>query len=94
MNKPTTEKLVLLDFFQEDCRQCQTMTPVLTQVLQRLGGSLELVQVDTTKNLPVAVAYQVGSVPTLILLKDGIVCWRKAGLISRRELEQAIGQHL
>lgn len=90
MSSEPSKKLVLLEFYKDDCRQCQTMEPVLEKLMQRKTGMLEVVRVDADKNLSVAVLYGVRSVPAFILLKNGKVCWRQNGLLSLRELESLL----
>lgn len=88
------DQLILLDFYKEDCGQCQTMLPVLETLKQRLGNALEIVPVDVAENFGVAVAYKVRSVPALILLKNRAICWRQEGLLSGRDLEKIIRQFM
>lgn len=86
--------LILLEFYKEDCRQCQTMEPVLEKVKSCFDKRLQIVPVDADRNLNVAVAYEVRSVPALILLRDGKIRWRQSGLISGQDLEQVIRQFM
>lgn len=88
----TNTQLVLLDFFKEDCRQCQTMEPVLERLKEKLKTLLQIVPVDADRNLQVAVAYGVRSVPAFILLRNGQEVWRQSGLIASKQLEQVILQ--
>ena len=88
------DRLILLEFYKDDCRQCQTMEPVLEKTKACFEEKLQIVPIDADRNLNVAVAYNVRSVPALILLRDGKICWRQGGLISGRDLERTIRQFM
>jgi thioredoxin 1 len=85
-----SNKTVLVDFFATWCAPCKTMAPILSEVKQKLGDDVTIVKIDIDKNPQVARKYQVQSVPTLIIFKDGLTKWRKSGVIPARELEKII----
>lgn len=84
------DKPVLVDFFAEWCGPCKTMAPVLETIKQRVKDSASIIKIDVDKNSQVASAYQVRSVPTLILFKKGQILWRKSGTVPANELERLI----
>lgn len=87
------DKLVLVDFFATWCGPCQTMAPVLESVKARLGDTIGIIKIDVDKNQQVAAAYQIRSVPTFILFKNGKLLWRHSGMISGHDLGKIIQNH-
>ncbi|KIA91452.1 thioredoxin [Pedobacter kyungheensis] len=87
------EKPVLVDFFAEWCGPCKMMKPVLDQLKSQVGDSAAIIKVDIDKNQPAAAAFNVQSVPTLILFKKGKPVWRQSGVVQAAQLKQVIDQH-
>lgn len=87
-NKP-----VLVDFFATWCGPCKMMPPILQEVKQKLGDKIMIIKIDVDKNPTAAAAYQVQSVPTLILFKNGQLIWRQAGVASAANLIHIITPH-
>lgn len=80
------ETPVLVDFYADWCGPCQAMAPVLKEVAKAHEGKVKIIKVDVDKNQPLAQKFGVRSIPTLILFKDGKLIWRKAGMVTTREL--------
>ena len=87
------DKPVLVDFFATWCGPCKTMAPILEDVKSKVGSSASIIKIDVDKNPQVASVYQIRSVPTLMLFKNGKVLWKQAGVISSNELEQLINRN-
>ena len=81
---------VLVDFFAEWCGPCKAMAPILTEVKRKIGDDVTIIKIDVDKNQQAAGAYQVQSIPTLILFKEGKIIWKKVGMASATELEKVI----
>lgn len=87
-NKP-----VLVDFFAEWCGPCKTMSPILKEVKTKLGDKSTILKIDIDKNPHAASAYQVRSVPTLMIFKNGKAVWKQSGVVSAHELIQLFNQY-
>jgi thioredoxin 1 len=84
---------VLVDFYAEWCGPCQTMKPILQDVKTVVGDAAKIVKVDVDKYREISGAYQIRSIPTLILFKNGVPVWRHSGLASRADLLQILNKN-
>lgn len=82
----TTESTVLLDFTADWCEPCRAMEPALEQVATEYAGRVRVFRVDFDDCPDVADRFQVMSLPTLILLKDGEQVRRVRGPQNRRAI--------
>ncbi|MDO8998660.1 MAG: thioredoxin [Bacteroidota bacterium] len=87
-----SEKPVLVDFFAEWCGPCKTMGPILKDVKSQLGDKSTILKVDIDKNPEAAAAYQVRSVPTLMIFKNGKQVWKQSGVVPATELVRLFNQ--
>ena len=85
-----SDKPVLVDFTATWCGPCKLMAPVLKEVKQEIGDTATIIKVDVDKNQQAASEYQVQSVPTLILFKNGQPLWRQSGVMQKAGLVSII----
>lgn len=83
---------VLVDFTATWCGPCKMMKPVLEELHRRKGEQLRIIKIDIDQSPAAANAYQVQSVPTLLLFRKGQQLWRQSGLIQAASLEKIIDQ--
>lgn len=88
-NKP-----VLVDFTATWCGPCKMMKPVLDQLHQQMGDRIRIIKIDIDQSPAAANAYEVQSVPTLLLFQDGKILWRQSGVLQAFELKKIIEQHI
>jgi len=70
-NQNTKGKVMLVDFWASWCAPCRMMAPILNDVANDLNGNYKVGKVDIEKFQSLANKFNVRSIPTLILLKDG-----------------------
>lgn len=84
---------VLVDFTAQWCGPCKMMKPVLEQLHQRMGDKVRIIKIDIDQSPAAAQAFQVQSVPTLVLFRQGKQLWRQSGVMQAAQLERIITQH-
>jgi thioredoxin 1 len=77
---------ILVDFWAEWCGPCRMIAPVLQEIADEQGEKLQIVKVNVDESLEVARRYEVMSIPTLILFKDGQPALRLIGAKGKGQL--------
>jgi thioredoxin 1 len=79
-DKEIEKGTTLVDFYADWCGPCRMMTPVLEKVAQEVQAQAKITKLDIDHAQRVVSSYQITSVPTLILFKDGKEMGRLVGL--------------
>jgi thioredoxin 1 len=85
---------VLVDFWAEWCGPCKMIAPVLEEIAHEQAGKLQVGKVNIDDNLDVTRRYDVMSIPTLILFKDGEPQARLVGAKPKGALLQELSAYL
>jgi thioredoxin len=83
------EGAVLVDFWAPWCGPCRVVHPVLEEI-DAERDDLRIVSLNTDENPQTAAKYEVLSIPTLIVFKDGEVATRLVGARPKSRLEQEL----
>src|SRR5688572_7551765 len=81
---------VLVDFHADWCGPCQTMNPLIKELAGRVQGKARILKINIDKNQATANQYNVDSVPTFIIFKNGEAVWRHSGTIDAASLERRL----
>ena len=85
---------VLLDFWADWCMPCKMVAPVLEELSSEYDGKLKIGKVDVDQNQELASQYNVVSIPTLLLMKDGEVVKQQVGAVPRAQIEELIKDYV
>lgn len=79
------DRTVLVDFFATWCGPCRMIAPILEEIAQK-RPELQVCKVNVDEEDALAKQYQIGSIPTLLVVKEGRITARSSGLISESEI--------
>lgn len=80
----------VIDFFATWCGPCRMVGPILEDLKNDLGEDVRVFKIDVDQNPALASRYNVRSVPTLMIFKNGKLQWRESGVRSKAELKKVI----
>ena len=91
-NKEVKEsnKVVLVDFYADWCGPCKMMSPVIDEIAKKVGENVKVCKLNVDEAQDIAIEYDVMSIPTLIIFKDGSVVNKLIGLQSKSEVMNAL----
>jgi thioredoxin len=84
--------LVLVDFWAAWCGPCLRVSPVLEQIARDRAGSLRLAKLNVDENPRTPSRFQIMSIPTMLLFKDGKLVDGIVGLLPRPQIEATINR--
>ena len=84
---------VLVDFWATWCGPCKTLGPILEKLAGDYHGAFELAKVDVDKEQELSAAFQIRSVPTVMLVKDGQLVDGFPGALPEGQLREFLKHH-
>lgn len=82
--------IVLVDFYADWCGPCKMLSPIVDEISEE-RGDIVVGKVNIDENMEIAAAYNVMSIPTLIVYKDGKEYARSLGYKQKQDILAMIG---
>ena len=86
--------VALVDFYADWCPPCKKQGPVVDELAEKYQGTIGVGKVNVDANNGISGDYQIRSIPTLIIFKNGQVAEKLIGFRPMGELEKSINKHL
>ena len=84
---------VLIDFWAEWCGPCKTLGPILEKVVTEYDGAVVLAKVDSDAEVQLSQAFQVQSIPFVVLVQEGRPVDAFAGAVDEGKIREFLGKH-
>ena len=88
------EKVVIADFFATWCGPCRMLSPIIEQLSEEFSEKVRVIKIDIDKENELANMYNIQSVPTVIIFKDGEIHSSEVGLRSINDYRNIINSIL
>ena len=85
---------VLIDFWAEWCGPCKMIGPILEELAEELDEKIKIVKIDVDNNNQTAMKYSIRSIPTLMIIKEGVVQAQHIGAASKAQIQEFINQNI
>jgi thioredoxin 1 len=86
--------LALVDFYADWCGPCRVLGPLIEVLSREYDGKVKFVKVNTDESQRLAIKYNIMSIPTVVLFKNGHVVDRLVGVQPAQVLKQRINRVL
>ena len=84
------DRPVIIDFHALWCGPCKVQSPILKQIADELGDRVKVIKIDIDQNQEIAGRFNIRSVPTIMIFKNGEVKYQQAGVHNKPELMKIV----
>lgn len=85
---------VLVDFWAVWCYPCKLQAPILEEVDKELSGKVKITKVEVDESPNTAGKFNILSIPTLAIFKDGNLVWQGVGVHQKSVILAELNKHL
>ncbi len=85
---------VLVDFYADWCGPCKMMSPIIEEIAENLNGKVKIAKINVDEEADLAIEYEVSSIPTFLLIKNGQVVTNIIGMRDKKYLEEKITNNI
>lgn len=86
-----SDKPVLIDFWAPWCGPCRMLSPVISEIAEEYGDKVKVCKVNVDDEGELAASFNVMSIPTLVVVKDGKVTNSAVGVRPKAQIIEMIG---
>ena len=86
-----SDKPVLIDFWAPWCGPCRMLSPVISEIAEEYGDKVKVCKVNVDDEGELAASFNVMSIPTLVVVKDGKVTNSAVGVRPKAQIVEMIG---
>ena len=86
--------LVLVDFYADWCGPCKMMSPIIDEIANEVDDRVKICKLNVDESQNIAIEYNVMSIPTLIIFKNGVMINNIVGLRQKQEILNIINNNL
>ena len=86
-----SDKPVLIDFWAPWCGPCRMLSPVISEIAEEYGDKIKVCKVNVDDEGELAASFNVMSIPTLVVVKDGKVTNSSIGVRPKAQIVEMIG---
>ena len=90
----SADEPVIVDFWAEWCGPCKMIAPILDEIATEQAGKLRVAKLNVDENPDIARRFEVMSIPTLIVFKDGEVAKRLIGAKGKGQLLEELDEFI
>ena len=81
-----SDKVCLVDFYADWCGPCKMMSPIIEEIADGLGDKVKVGKVNSDENMELAEKYQIMSIPTIMIIKNGQIVKTFVGVTAKDEI--------
>lgn len=84
-----SDETVVIDFYADWCGPCKMLSPIIEEVANE-NEDIKVVKINVDNAQDLAIEYQVMSIPTIVIIKDGQEVNRTVGVVSKSQIVEMV----
>lgn len=89
-DEAVSQGVTLIDFWAEWCGPCKMIAPMIDELAAEYDGKVRVAKIDIDHEADLAARFNVSSIPTLLIVKDGEEAQRFIGVTPKSDLAAAL----
>ncbi len=81
-----SDKPVLIDFYADWCGPCRMLSPMISEIAKEYDGKVKVCRINVDEENELASAFQVSSIPLLVVMKNGKVTNASVGVRPKSQI--------